>query len=57
MWTIDFALCDKEEAALYEVPFEYRKKHVYPIRSKIAVQLMLKNGGNTLKLVQVCEKH
>ena len=33
-WTIDFGLMASEEAALYEMPFEYLKKHVYPIRSQ-----------------------
>jgi hypothetical protein len=33
-WTIDFGLMDKVEAAGYEMPFEYAKKNVYPIRSK-----------------------
>ncbi len=33
MWIIDFAEMTEEEAALYEVPFEYVKKHVRPIRS------------------------
>ena len=33
-WTIDFGLMSLEEAALYEIPFEYLKKHVYPIRSQ-----------------------
>jgi type II restriction/modification system DNA methylase subunit YeeA len=32
-WTIDFGLMALEEAALYEMPFEYVKEHVYPIRS------------------------
>lgn len=34
MWTIDFGLMDIEEAAYYELPFEYLKRTVYPIRSK-----------------------
>lgn len=34
MWTIDFGLMSLEKAAQYEMPFEYVKKHVYPIRSK-----------------------
>lgn len=33
-WTIDFAMMEQAEAALYEMPFEYIKKTVYPIRSK-----------------------
>ncbi len=33
-WTIDFELMSEEESVNYEVPFEYVKKHVYPIRSK-----------------------
>ena len=33
-WTIDFSLMSLEEAALYEMPFEHVKKHVYPIRSQ-----------------------
>ncbi len=33
-WTIDFALMSMEQAALYELPFEYVKRHVYPIRSQ-----------------------
>jgi hypothetical protein len=33
MWIIDFGInMPIEEAALYELPFEYVKKHVYPIR-------------------------
>jgi len=32
-WTIDFGLLPLEEACKYEFPFEYVKKHVYPIRS------------------------
>jgi hypothetical protein len=35
MWIIDFpAGTDQSEAAKYELPFEYVRKHVYPIRSK-----------------------
>jgi hypothetical protein len=33
-WTIDFALMSIEEAAKYEMPFEYLKEHVYPVRSR-----------------------
>jgi hypothetical protein len=33
IWTVDFGLRDKADAAEYELPFEYVKKHVYPIRS------------------------
>ncbi|MGE5601456.1 MAG: class I SAM-dependent DNA methyltransferase, partial [Nitrososphaerales archaeon] len=32
-WTIDFRLMSLEEASCYEIPFEYVKKHVYPVRS------------------------
>lgn len=34
MWLIDFAELDIHDAALYEGPFEYLKKHVKPIRDK-----------------------
>lgn len=34
MWTIDFGLLPAEEAALYEMPFEYLRTHVYPIRAQ-----------------------
>ncbi len=33
-WTIDFGLMPLEEAAKYEMPFEYAKKNIFPIRSK-----------------------
>jgi type II restriction/modification system DNA methylase subunit YeeA len=33
MWTIDFALMPESEAALYEMPFEYVKENVLPVRS------------------------
>ncbi|MBZ5612790.1 MAG: N-6 DNA methylase [Acidobacteriia bacterium] len=33
-WTIDFGLTDQKSAAKYEMPFEYARQHVYPIRSK-----------------------
>jgi hypothetical protein len=33
-WTIDFGLMSEMDSAKYELPFEYIKKHVYPIRSK-----------------------
>ncbi len=33
-WTIDFGLMPLEEASLYEMPFEYVREHVYPVRSK-----------------------
>ena len=33
-WTIDFGLMPLEEATLYELPFEYVKQHIYPIRSQ-----------------------
>ncbi len=33
-WTIDFALLSMEEACLYEAPFEYVKKVVFPVRSQ-----------------------
>lgn len=34
MWTIDFGMRSIEESAQYEMPFEYIKFHVYPVRSK-----------------------
>lgn len=34
MWTIDFALMGLEEAAGYEMPFEWAKQHVFPTRSQ-----------------------
>ena len=34
MWIIDFASRSEEESALYELPFEYVKEHVYPTRSQ-----------------------
>jgi type II restriction/modification system DNA methylase subunit YeeA len=34
MWTIDFGLMPIEDAAMYEKPFEYVKKYVYPVRAK-----------------------
>ena len=34
MYTIDFNQMSLEEAARYEMPFEYVKEHVYPIRQK-----------------------
>ena len=33
-WTIDFALMSQSDASLYEIPFEYLKEHVYPVRSQ-----------------------
>jgi SAM-dependent methyltransferase len=33
-WTIDFGMMNKTEAAGYEMPFEYVRKNVYPIRSQ-----------------------
>jgi len=33
-WTIDFGLMNETEAASYEIPFEYVKKNVYPVRSQ-----------------------
>jgi type II restriction/modification system DNA methylase subunit YeeA len=33
-WTIDFALMPFEEASLYELPFEYVREHVLPIRNE-----------------------
>lgn len=32
-WTVDFGLMDMQAAAQYELPFEYVKEHVYPVRS------------------------
>ncbi|MFC1910827.1 type IIL restriction-modification enzyme MmeI [Chloroflexota bacterium] len=32
-WTIDFGLMDKEQAAFYELPFEYVKKNILPLRA------------------------
>jgi hypothetical protein len=32
MWTIDFGLMPESEAALFELPFEYVKEHVLPVR-------------------------
>ena len=34
MYIIDFALMDEMEAALYEAPFEYVRRHVKPLREK-----------------------
>lgn len=31
-WTIDFGLMEEQQAASYELPFEYVKKHILPIR-------------------------
>lgn len=31
-WTIDFGTMSAEEAALYELPFEYVRRNVYPVR-------------------------
>jgi hypothetical protein len=33
-WTVDFGLMPLEEAALYELPFEYVRKHVLPVRAE-----------------------
>lgn len=33
-WTIDFALLSSVEAAQHEEPFEYARKHVYPMRAQ-----------------------
>jgi type II restriction/modification system DNA methylase subunit YeeA len=33
-WIINFGQMDKAQAALYELPFEYVKKHVKPLRDK-----------------------
>jgi type II restriction/modification system DNA methylase subunit YeeA len=33
-WTIDFGLLSQEEASQYEIPFEYVKKNIYPIKSQ-----------------------
>ncbi len=33
-WTIDFALMPLEQAAEYELPFQYVTKYVYPVRSQ-----------------------
>ncbi|MCJ7502762.1 MAG: class I SAM-dependent DNA methyltransferase [Acidobacteriia bacterium] len=33
-WTIDFGTMSVDKAVQYELPFEYLKQHVYPIRSK-----------------------
>jgi type II restriction/modification system DNA methylase subunit YeeA len=33
VWVIDFDLMTEKEAARYEMPFEYVKQHVYPVRS------------------------
>ena len=33
-WTIDFGLMSKSDASLYEIPFEYVKENVYPVRSQ-----------------------
>ena len=33
-WTIDFGLMPEEEASLYEMPFEYVKKNVLPVRAQ-----------------------
>ncbi|MDR5730096.1 MAG: N-6 DNA methylase, partial [Terriglobia bacterium] len=34
LWTIDFGLMSEELAAQYELPFEYLRKYVFPIRSR-----------------------
>ncbi|MHB1415957.1 MAG: type IIL restriction-modification enzyme MmeI, partial [Chloroflexota bacterium] len=31
-WTVDFGFMDESEASLYEMPFEYVKAHVLPVR-------------------------
>lgn len=42
-WIVDFVQMNRDEAALYEVPFEYVKKHVKPLRDKTRDALMRKN--------------
>jgi hypothetical protein len=34
VWTIDFGLMSKSEAACYETPFEYVRRIVYPVRKR-----------------------
>jgi type II restriction/modification system DNA methylase subunit YeeA len=34
IWTIDFGLMSREEAAQYDLPFKYIEEHVFPIRSQ-----------------------
>jgi hypothetical protein len=34
MWTVDFGLFPEEDAANYELPFEYVKRYVYPVRMR-----------------------
>jgi type II restriction/modification system DNA methylase subunit YeeA len=34
VWTIDFGMMPIEEAAQYELPFEYVKHHIFPLRTK-----------------------
>jgi type II restriction/modification system DNA methylase subunit YeeA len=34
MWTIDFGFMEEAEAAEYELPFEYVREHVLPVREK-----------------------
>jgi type II restriction/modification system DNA methylase subunit YeeA len=42
-WIIDFVQMNKNEAALYELPFEYVRQHVKPVRDKTRDALMRKN--------------
>ena len=50
MWTIDFGLMSDEEAALYEMPFEYVKKSRVP-----DTRLRIDRARYARTLVAVCE--
>ena len=44
MWLVDFPPdLSEEEAALYEMPFEYLRKHVWPVRAKNRRAMRRKN--------------
>jgi hypothetical protein len=43
IWTIDFGLMSLEQAVEYELPFEYVKEHVYPVRKDNPIKWRAEN--------------
>ena len=58
MWIIDFGVdTPLEEAAQYEMPFEYVRQHVKPVRDKVTTSSRsVRNGGCLAKPARICDE-
>ena len=54
-WTIDFGLMEQDQAAYYEVPFEYVKRIIFQSAQRTDEHLMQQSGGFMLRQGLACD--